>query len=90
MNRQQKAARTRADRAATRVWEVVKRKRAAEGCTCAIRKGMAYEQLRSLGGGCTDTPERGFAGGAGGGRYVCPTLDLYRRSVGQPPEQAAA
>lgn len=88
MNSQQKAAKTRAERAANRVWEDVKRRKSLDGCTCALRKGMTYEDLAKLGGGCTDAPERGFANN-GEGRWVCPTLDAYRRLVGMPVMEAA-
>lgn len=90
MNRQQKAANTKAERAAARVWEDVEKKKAAFGCSCALRKGMSYEDLRPLRGGCTDTPTRSFAGKSSGGRFVCPVLDLYRRSVPNPPPEEIA
>lgn len=51
---------------------------------------MDYDALARLGGGCTDTPERGFNGKEGGGRFVCPTLDFYRRAVGNPVREEIA
>lgn len=91
MNRQQKAARTKAEKAAERVWEDVSKKKAEFGCSCRLRKGMDRADLAKLGGGCTDTPARGFRGHEQGGRFVCPVLDLYRRSVPNPaPEEVAA
>ena len=78
MTKQQKAAKARAAKAAQRIWDDVERARAAHKCSCRIRKGMTYDDLRRLGGGCTDVP------GHEGGRYVCPVLDKYRRLVGYP------
>lgn len=91
MNRQQKAAKTKAAKAAARVWEDVSKKQEVFGCECDLHEGMTRDELAPLGGGCTDTPERGFAGDVAGGRYVCPVLDLYRRSVPNPvPEELVA
>jgi hypothetical protein len=83
MTKQEKAAKTKHDKFAARVWEGVKQMRKREGCTCKIHKGMTYEELRVLGGGCTDTPERSLIQG-GMGRWVCPVLDAYRRRVPAP------
>lgn len=89
MNKQQKAARTRAAAAATRVWEDVKRVIAREGCKCGLKKGMDYDDLRKLKGGCTDTPARGVAY-HGEGRWICPALNTYRTAVGRPPVEEVA
>lgn len=82
MNKQQKAAATRAARAAERIWADIKKSKERTGCTCKLRKGMNHDDLRKLKGGCTDKP------GNPGGRYTCPTLDKYRRTL--PTEQKEA
>lgn len=79
MTKQQKAAKTRASNAAQRIWDEVQSASQAHDCSCPLRKGMTYDELRKLGGGCTDTNDNP------GGRYVCPVLDKYRRLVGFPP-----
>lgn len=83
MNPQQKAANTKAEKAAKRVWEDVKKSKQRTGCKCALRKGMDHDDLRLLKGGCTDTPTHP------GGRWTCPTLDKYRRLVPQPVVEIA-
>lgn len=83
MTKQQKAAKTRAKNKADRIWTEVRASIKRTGCRCDIRKGMTYDQLRKLNGGCTDYH------GHQGGRWVCPTLDLYRRLVGYPQDEAA-
>lgn len=81
MNKQQKAANTRSERAAARQWRDVRASKSRTKCTCKLRKGMTYDELRKLNGGCTD-----YAGHPGG-RYICPTLDKYRRLVGYPIQE---
>lgn len=83
MTKQQKAAKARADNAAQRIWNEVQNARKARKCSCRIRKGMTYDDLRKLGGGCTDTAFNP------NGRYVCPVLDKYRRLVGFPKAEEA-
>jgi hypothetical protein len=80
MTRQEKAAKTRAENAAKRIWDDVRASKSRTKCKCALRKGMSYDDLKKLKGGCTD-----YEGNAGG-RFVCPTLDKYRRLVGYPKE----
>lgn len=50
-------------------WEYKQRK----GCTCPIKPGMTWFELRDLGTGCSPVG-------------VCPVLDKARRSARQPTE----
>lgn len=81
MTRQEKAAHTRAARAAERQWQDIRASKSRTKCTCKLRKGMTYDELKKLGGGCTNYE------GHPGGRFVCPTLDKYRRLVGYPSKE---
>jgi hypothetical protein len=81
MTEQQKSAKTRAENAAKRIWADVSASKSRTKCTCKLRKGMSFDDLRKLKGGCTDRE------GNPGGRFVCPTLDKYRRLVGYPTQE---
>lgn len=83
MNPQEKAAKTRADKAAARIWPDIFKSKQRTGCRCKLRKGMNAADLRPLKGGCTDVP------GNPGGRFVCPTLDKYRRMLPNEQKEAA-
>jgi hypothetical protein len=60
------------------VWQRVidYRDRHPEGCSCELRAGMDQDDLLALGSGCRD-------------RWVCPTLDSYRRQTPRRVEPAA-
>lgn len=67
------SAESRSKNSQARIWIDVQRSQAANRCKCDLREGMAWEDLRPLGAGCTDP------------WYCCDALALYRRLVPMPP-----
>jgi hypothetical protein len=68
-----KARRVRQAKAKQNLWAKVREHKQATKCTCDLRPGMTWEDLRELGAGCT--ADRYF---------VCSTLDCYRALVTRP------
>ena len=68
-----KARAARSANAQAEIWKTVSRSKQVHGCTCDLKPGQSREDLRTLGHGCTN------------GRYICPTLDTYRRLLPATP-----
>lgn len=78
----QKAAKKRAATLFKRRWDeywpTFVKQRDRNHCTCEIKKGMSYKQLKALAGGCTHKPLQVGEQPGSRVRYVCPVLDAVR------------
>jgi hypothetical protein len=71
-----RAAATRHARKINADWEEIQAFKKMHGskCTCKLRKGMTWDDLRKVENCCRDLAHS----------YICPVLDRYRRLVGYP------